>query len=224
MSDDPGGGGTRGWLSAPRASRAAKATAGVISAIASLTAIILGVTQLGGGAGGGAAPPLMALGADFAAVATTEATRREYEAAIQASPRAEVPIGPDDLPAGLSRLLGFSRSLAIPNAVGEVLPLAGDGYPPDTAGRVIDFTVVLEGQLGRTSYVTGQVLDAADRSPAAAPAREILAVEAEADRDTFSSNLFVPVPERDEPMVVRIAVWDDRGTRLDFADSEPFLP
>jgi len=228
MSDDPGGRGTRGWLSAPRASRAAKATAGVISAIASLTAIALGVTQLGGGSGEPPATPVAAIGAQLETIATSQATRQEYESAIRASPPATTPIGPDELPSGLARLLGFPIArrapLAIPNAIGEVAPLAGGAYPPQAAGSVIDFTVVLEGQAGRTAYITGQVLDAARRSPAAAPAREVVAVEAEADRDTFSSNLFVPVPERDEPVVVRIAVWDDRGTRLDFADSEPFVP
>lgn len=214
----------RGTLSSVRASRAAKAAAGIISAGAGIVAIVAGVGQIGSDDPAGPTR----LGAVVSTIVSSPGTRADYERA-RVSPRSARPVLPDDLPDVVEEALDLPADVMFATSSGfsEVQEGRGvAGYLPSTPGRIVDFSVTLDGLEGRDAYVTAEVIDAASGRRVRPPAGEILEIHAEAQTDTVSSNLFVPLSRSgdDEGHSVRVSVWDDRGVRLTFADSDPFPP
>jgi hypothetical protein len=227
MAEERRSAGVRGWLGSPGASRAAKIAAGVISAAASVIAIVVAVAQLGGDSPAAAGDVPSRIGAELTGVVVSPATRGAYEAALRASPAAQRPLAAEDVPALLRAPLGFRATPRLATSAGtaEQVPIVGAPVPPaHVEGRVVDFVVTLDGLEGRTAYVTAQPLLAGSKAPAGRPAGEVLLIEPEAGTDRLSSNLFVSPPSSRGRFVVRVSVYDDRGARLNFADSEPVSP
>jgi len=138
---------------------------------------------------------------------------------------------PPSKPQFLKIVTGDSK--ASPEAMQEVLQgsrlsvATATGSQPKLAplGVVVNFTVEVEGYKGKRTPLRWSLFDAGTR--ARMPQewlrdREAIKFVPEASVDRASSEVWVPLPRERGRYYVRLELFDDKGGRLDFADSERF--
>jgi hypothetical protein len=93
-------------------------------------------------------------------------------------------------------------------------------------GCLIHFQVEIEGFSGRECAARWSVYDAKSRSRIELPdpwadVQEPIRFTPEQVTDSAAENFWVPSLDTDRPFFVRVELYDDKGVRLTFADTEP---
>lgn len=92
-------------------------------------------------------------------------------------------------------------------------------------GAAVDFNIAMTGFRGRRVQVRWSLYSARQgvRVPRAwLRNQRIMLLHGEADKHRASGQFWVPIPQLRGPFFIRIGVYDGRGTRLDYADTDPF--
>lgn len=95
----------------------------------------------------------------------------------------------------------------------------------ELVGAAVDFKLALTGFRGRTVQVRWSLYSATQRvrvPRAWLRNQRIMLLRGEADRDSASGQFWVPIPQLRGPFFIRVGVYDGRGGRLDYADTDAF--
>lgn len=103
---------------------------------------------------------------------------------------------------------------------------ASDGAPRlSPLGVVVNFSAQIDGYRGKRAVVRWSLFDARERTrmpQAWLRNRPALRLVPEAGSDRGSPAVWVPLPRERGPYFVRLELFDDRGNRLDKADTKSF--
>lgn len=95
----------------------------------------------------------------------------------------------------------------------------------ELVGAAVDFKLALTGFRGRSVQVRWSLYSATQRvrvPRAWLRNQRIMLLRGEADRDSASGQFWVPIPQLRGPFFIRVGVYDGRGGRLDYADTDAF--
>lgn len=124
----------------------------------------------------------------------------------------------EDAPPSEVRQMLTSTRLQIANTAGGAAKLS-------PLGVVVNFSAQIDGYRGKESVVRWSLFDARERTRMPQPwlrNRVALRLIPEAGSDRGSLAVWVPLPRRRGPYFVRLELLDDRGNRLDKADTKSF--
>jgi hypothetical protein len=124
-------------------------------------------------------------------------------------------VSPQTVGRRLARVFGATRTQ----------PSRADPVRRELVGVAVQFGVTLTGFRGDTADVRWSLHSAGTGVRLPDPwlrEQRALLLRGEAGRDTASGEFWVPVPRRRGPFFIRIGVYDDDRTRLDFADTPSF--
>lgn len=124
----------------------------------------------------------------------------------------------EDAPPSEVRQMLTSTRLQIANTAGGPAKLS-------PLGVVVNFSAQIDGYRGKESVVRWSLFDARERTRMPQPwlrNRVALRLVPEAGSDRGSLAVWVPLPRPRGPYFVRLELLDDRGNRLDKADTKSF--
>lgn len=107
----------------------------------------------------------------------------------------------------------------------QIADTAGGPAKLSPLGVVVNFSAQIDGYRGKESVVRWSLFDARERTRMPQPwlrNRVALRLVPEAGSDRGSLAVWVPLPRQRGPYFVRLELLDDRGNRLDKADTESF--
>lgn len=117
------------------------------------------------------------------------------------------------------------RRLTAIFAATRTRPARSDPSKRELIGITVDFNVQLTGFRGQTVDIRWELLtNGGDAEvPRALSGRErVLLLKGQADKDTAGDEFWVPMPKAKGPYIIRVGVYNQDNTRLDFAVTEPF--
>jgi hypothetical protein len=100
-----------------------------------------------------------------------------------------------------------------------------DSSRRDLVGVTVNFDIALTGFRRGAVDVKWSLYSARDRvrvPPDWLRNQRVLELRGEATRDSASGEFWVPIPQLKGPFFIRVGVFDDDGTRLDYADTARF--
>jgi hypothetical protein len=124
-------------------------------------------------------------------------------------------VDPATVASRLKELFSAIRTREVRSGGGRVEPV----------GAVVNYNITLTGFLGHRVQVRWSLRRAG--SGAQVPLewlkdRPFRWLKGEAEKDSASDSLWVPLPDFQGRFFVRLAVYDEDGVRLDYADTSPF--